>query len=249
MTVFKIKLAEFVFEIHALYPLVAERCQDYLTNDEAEKEIYITEEDLCFEAQMCVKEAQFEGVTIPFYQPNELEVTAVYRKIADYISYNNSMVFHGALISYRGEGYLFTAKSGTGKTTHINNWLKEFPGCVIVNGDKPILRIDGEKVVGYGTPWQGKEGYGHNTSVAIKAIVILERSKQNEICEIEYSQAWQQLLSQSYRPKDQNGIQRALKSVMQMNGKVHFFKLGCNMSQSSARVAFNGINQTSLQES
>ena len=49
---------------------------------------------------------------------------------------------HGAVIRYKGKAYLFTAPSGTGKTTHIRQWLKKAEGTFVVNGDKPLIKVE-----------------------------------------------------------------------------------------------------------
>lgn len=71
-----------------------------------------------------------------------LEETAVYRKIADKMVDYDTFVFHGSVIAVEGQAYLFTAKSGTGKSTHTRLW-REMLGdkAVMVNDDKPMLRV------------------------------------------------------------------------------------------------------------
>ncbi|MDO4515222.1 MAG: hypothetical protein Q4B72_14470, partial [Lachnospiraceae bacterium] len=187
--------------------------------------------------------AVLEGIPIVDYSEGYLETIAVYRKIADYVSHKHAAVFHGALIELHGEGYLFTAKSGTGKTTHIRNWMKQYPEVQIVNGDKPILKVDGQKIRAYGTPWCGKEGYQSNQSVPLKAVIILERSVENHIQKMEPRQVLAELLGQTYRPADGLGMYRAMELVGDLCERVALYRLGCNMEQESAVVAYEGMQE------
>lgn len=64
----------------------------------------------------------------------------------------DGFVIHGACILYKDNAYLFIAPSGTGKTTHIRLWIKHLRDLVIINGDKPIIRLINTLPYIYGTP-------------------------------------------------------------------------------------------------
>lgn len=242
MTDFKIKLVDNVFKIKCIHRDTYNLCRDYFTDEHENVLIEINNNDIEYERISADSDAISEGRKPINFSDGILETTAVYRKIADWFSYHNATVFHGALISLNNEGYLFTADSGTGKTTHINNWLKHYPDCFVINGDKPVLKINDNNIVGYGTPWAGKENSHKNFSVPIKAIVLLNRGKENSISKVDFTTFFSTIISQSYIPKDNSGILRVLNNAKQMEGKVKFYNLYCNMDEKSAEVAFNGIN-------
>ena len=78
-----------------------------------------------------------------------------------------------------GQAVLFTAKSGTGKSTHTKLWRDLFgERAVMVNDDKPLLRILKDGVLVCGTPWDGKHRLSTNCALPLKAICILERGKK-----------------------------------------------------------------------
>ena len=80
----------------------------------------------------------------------------IYRKIADALVDDGVILYHGSVIAVDGQGYLFTAKSGTGKSTHTALWRELFgERAVMVNDDKPLLRVKDDQVTVYGTPWNG----------------------------------------------------------------------------------------------
>ena len=138
-----------------------------------------------------------EGQGIVQYSDAFIESIMVYRKIAEVMPAYDTFLFHGSAIAVDGLAYLFTAKSGTGKSTHTYLW-REMLGtrAIMVNDDKPLIRITGDKATIYGTPWQGKENIGNNISVPLKAVCLLERAERNHIRAITKGEAYAMLLQQ-----------------------------------------------------
>ena len=90
-------------------------------------------------------------------------------------------LFHSSVVSYQGKAYMFLGKSGTGKSTHSQLWLKYIEGTELVNDDNPVVRIiDGEARV-YGSPWSGKTPCYRNVDYPIGGIVKLKQAPFNEI--------------------------------------------------------------------
>lgn len=92
---------------------------------------------------------------------------------------HNILTFHGVLMEYHGQGIIISAKSGTGKTTHARLW-RDFNQALIINGDRSTVCIKNGVWMGFGLPWSGTSGEQINRSVPVKALVVLERSEQNE---------------------------------------------------------------------
>ena len=88
-----------------------------------------------------------------------------------------TLLFHAAVVSQEGKGYLFLGTSGTGKSTHAQLWLEHIEGTELVNDDNPVVR-DG---VVYGSPWSGKTPCYRNVSVPIGGIVMLSQAPYNKI--------------------------------------------------------------------
>lgn len=167
-----------------------------------------------------------------------LESIVVYRKIAEKMPDYNAVVFHGAVLNYGGRAYLFTARSGVGKTTHTRLWLKVFGDKVhYLNGDKPVLRLVDGVPYAFGTPYKGKEGYGVNESAPLCGIVFVERGERNETFEVAPDDAVIKLVTQMYVPK--KGIQAlsALNIADVLVKKVPLVGLRCNMDDEAAYVA------------
>lgn len=239
---FYIKLADVVIRIEPMFDYIKEYCGDYLTEEEAELTIRTEPEDIVFERERSAKEAELEGRAAEEYSDAYLETLAVYRKIAVRMLDYGTLLFHGSVIAVDGAGYLFTAKSGTGKSTHTRLWMERFGDrAVMVNDDKPLLKMTDRGVIAYGTPWDGKHRLSTNTAVLLKAICILTRSGENYIEEIQPMTAYPLLLQQTYRPSDGGAMQQTMKLIDVMMRNTRFYKLGCNMSPEAAKVAYEGM--------
>ena len=137
---------------------------------------------------------------------------------------------------------LFTAPSGTGKSTHTRMWQECFGERVtVINDDKPLIKINDSEAVIYGTPWCGKHGIETNTSAKIKAVVILEQSEVNSIKPISFFDAYTTILNQTYRPNDADKMRKVLSMINGLIKNVTIYKLGCNISHEAAETAYNAI--------
>ena len=236
------KIADKVVEINSIYDEVHEYCAGYQTDEPVDYCVITTNADIDFEREKSAREDEFEGRPIRHFSDGYLEELAVYRKIAEKMIDYDTILFHGSVVAVDGEGYLFTAKSGTGKSTHTRLWREYFgERAVMVNDDKPLLHITDSGVVAYGTPYNGKHRIGSNISVPLKAICILRRAADNHIEPITQEQAYMMLLQQVYRPADSVKMMTTLLLIDRLADTVNLYQLGCNMNISAAKVAFEGM--------
>ena len=241
---FRIALAGQVIGVSALYEQTRTFCKNYLTDAPASFEVAVTPADIAYERQRSARADELEGAAVREHADPYLETLAVYRKLAQLLVQDDILLMHGAVVAVDGQAYLFTAKSGTGKTTHTRLWMRQFGDrAVMVNGDKPLLHITSEGVTVYGTPWDGKEHLSTNTFCPLKALCILTRSETNHIERISKKEALPMLCQQSYRPCSPIGAQKMLALVDRLGSSVPLYRLGCNMEPEAALVAYHGMNQ------
>lgn len=231
-----------IIEINSIYKDVHDYCIDYLTEDSAEFSVTTNMNDIEYERESSRNEDIAEG-RVPIEYPDcYLEELAVYRKIAEKAPEWDTVLFHGSVISVDGEGFLFTAKSGTGKSTHTRLWRELFgERAVMVNDDKPLLRITDDSVIAFGTPYNGKHRLSTNTSAPLKGICILTRGKTNSIVQISKSEAYAMLLQQVYRPKDTEMMKKTLSLIDRLSENTKLYRLSCNMELNAAETAYNGM--------
>ena len=166
------RIAETNIEISSVYEEVHTLCRDYITNELPHLCVEITREDIEYEREKSAAEDIKEGIEVRAFTDSYLETLAVYRKIAGSLIDNDIILFHGSVVAVDGKGYLFTAVSGTGKSTHTRLW-REYLGdrAVMVNDDKPLLKIK-DNVTVYGTPWDGKHHLSSNISVVLPIVSL-----------------------------------------------------------------------------
>jgi len=165
----------------------------------------------------------------------------VWRVMTNAIIYRGGLILHSSAISYKNQGILFSAPSGTGKSTHTQLWKKLYPNDVdMVNDDTPAIRsIDGIHYV-YGLPWSGK-GENKNRSVPLKAIVFLQRSEQNVISLSDIDDSVFYLLEQS-RPAYFDGWEDVrLNTLEELIRSVKIYSLGANMEDDAALTVKNAV--------
>ena len=226
------RIADKNIKINSLYSFVHVYCEKYRTDGEPDFEIEITCKDI--DAERKTVKADVTG--------GWLEISAVYRKIAEIMPKYDTLMIHGSAISVDGEGYLFTAKSGIGKSTHVKLW-QELLGdrAVIVNDDKPFIRMSENEARVYGTPYSGKEGLNTNISVPLKAICILERSEENRIEQINFRETFPILIQQTYHPSDREMFDRTFNLLDRLKLFVKFYRFSCNKKLEAAEISYSAM--------
>ncbi|HOJ48598.1 MAG TPA: hypothetical protein PLD48_07010 [Bacillota bacterium] len=152
----------------------------------------------------------------------------------------DGMLVHASAVALDREAYLFSAKSGGGKSTHAALWQKVFgERAHIVNDDKPALRrIDGKFMV-FGTPWSGKTDLNTNESAPLKAIAFLEQGTKNKITRLSAKEALLMLLNQTLRPAAEwNRLSSLLDRLIK---EIPFYKLTCDISADAVRCAYDAM--------
>lgn len=234
------KIADKIIEIISLHEKVQQYCKDYLCDGEPDFTIVTSQDDVDYERARSAKTAAVEGRIYLESSDDYLEELAVYRKIAEKMPEYDTFLFHGSAVAVDGQTYLFTAKSGTGKSTHTRLWRKLLGDyAVMVNDDKPLIHVNDGSVTIFGTPYNGKHRLSTNIALPLKAVCILERSEENYIRRITKTEAYTMLLQQSYRPLDSSALAKTLVLIDKMADNVAFWRLGCNMDISAAELSYN----------
>ncbi len=106
-----------------------------------------------------------------------------------------TVAVHSSTVLYKGKGYMFLGKSGTGKSTHSQSWLRNFGGCELMNDDNPIMRVIGGRVMVYGSPWSGKTSCYKQLCAPVGAMVALVQAKCNKIARLDNVRAFVNVFS------------------------------------------------------
>lgn len=232
----KLRVADINLNIEYKYDTMINQCEAYKCDfDKPNVTIEITDETL----------EEMKNST-PYLSYEDLEYiwtgAAFYEALLNF----KGFMLHSSGIVKDGYAYLFSADSGTGKSTHTALWQKYFgdENAQIINDDKPAIRLVDDKVYVYGTPWSGKTDQNLNMRVPIGAIVFLERSVGNNwVKQISVAEAIPLILEQTLRPKEKELMIKLLDILDVVLKNVRIFKIGVDMSEDAVITSYNGIKR------
>ena len=151
----------------------------------------------------------------------------------------NGIMLHASCVVVDGIAYLFSAPSGTGKSTHTSLWLKLFGDrAYILNDDKPAIRVLEDGIYVYGTPWSGKHNINRNAKAKFGGICFVNRAPDNSICKMEYNEAFYSIMNQTLRSKDPVALAMTMEIIGQIVSTGRVYNLFCNMNISAAELSY-----------
>lgn len=156
----------------------------------------------------------------------------------------SGMVFHASAIAYKGKAYLFSANSGVGKTTHTKLWRKYFgeDNVMVINDDKPVLKLEDDNFFVYGTPWCGSSDENTNVRVPLGAIVLLEQSDTNWIKPADDNKKIIfHMLNQTKHKLSIEELDELLPLIDRLIMNKCFYNMGCTISKEAVELACRTI--------
>ena len=242
MAEFTMKIAGYAGRIQTQFDSTPAYFRNYLTDDAADFTASVTAEDRIFEQEASWEEARIEGFKPRRYTDPHLERAAVQRKFAEFLFTKDILLFHGSLVAVDGKGYLFAAKSGTGKSTHTRLWCQLFgQRAVMINDDKPFLTIREDGILASGSPWSGKHGLDTNITLPLQGICILERGAEDVIRPLDPKAALDFLLWQSYCPADPARESHRQELVSTLAHRVPLWQMQCTKEITAAETAYRAM--------
>lgn len=109
------------------------------------------------------------------------------------------LAVHSSSIIYHKKAYLFSACSGTGKTTHTNMWVERF-GVEILDGDVAAVCVEDGQAIAYGLPWCGTSKQFLNRRVELGGIIFLGQSCHNSVSKLTMFEAILRLAARCFTP-------------------------------------------------
>ena len=217
-----IKLAGIPIGITCQFSSTIDFCRKYLTIDSPQVWIEVTDEDIRAERERDERQPQ----RIPNVSDAYMETLALYRKIATALVDCDILLFHGSAVCVDGKGYLFTAGSGTGKSTHAALWRsvlsKAGHTVVMINDDKPLLRFTQDGILVCGR---------------------INRCDENYVKELEKSSRFPALLPQCYMPEEPEKARHTLTLLDRLNREIPIYDLFCSMDPEAAAVAWEAMRK------
>lgn len=228
---FTIKLADHAFAIHNHFDYIEKLCRDYIVDDTPD----------AIPVRTTIEEIRAENQDDGNWPDAYLETLAVYRKMVEELVDDDTVLFHCSSLALNGQAVLFTAPSGTGKSTHARLWRQRYGDEIVtVNDDKPVLSFGKDEVRVWGTPYGGKDNLQTNTSAPVKGIVILEQAPENSIRRLSPKEALPMLLNQTYHPRDKKKMAHTLDLVLRLI-QLPVYELKCTISQEAVTLSHDAV--------
>ena len=244
MAEFTLEIAGHPAAVRSLFESTPHHFARYLTDRAPEFSIEVTQGDLRFEQEALLEEARQEGLRPRSFPDPFLERAAIQRKFAEFLIGRDILLLHGSTVAVDGRAYLFTAKCGTGKSTHTRLWRQVFGDrAVMVNDDKPFLQISPECVTAFGSPWSGKHGLDTNTAFPLKGICLLERGAENSIRRASPEELLPRLLRESFEPADPRNADRYRELVTALAETVPLWRMACTRDPHAAVISHSAMSQ------
>lgn len=243
-----VSIADTKITIHNLFLATRKWFSNYITT--------FPKPDLCINYSYAdiIAERQKDQIVKDFFVQNNVavsqrgeyyELAIILQRLADSMLDFDTLLVHGSVVALNNQAYMFTAPSGVGKSTRTKLWLDLYPESIVVNGDKPFIKITDTEAIACGSPWCGKEGWNTNTMVPIKAIFILERTKQgedNSVAKVPFGRVFPFLLQQTYRPEDPTLMRKTLSLLKDLENKVEIYKFHSAPTLEAVQLAYETVN-------
>ena len=225
------KIADLITTVPEAGDLVP-RCQAYRYDGDLPAEIILRQEDF--------RPNAWQGLTGDAY---------VYCESGSHFHFHllrhGGMMLHASAVVVEDRAYLFSAPSGTGKSTHTRLWQQIFgEKAQVINDDKPALRcIDGTWYA-YGTPWCGKDGINVNRRVKLAGICFLKQAPHNRIRRLTSQEAVQKIIWQTMRRfKLTENLDRMLTQVDNLVRRIPVYELENLPEPEAARLSYEAMRR------
>lgn len=215
---------------------------DDITKKQAEKYLYFDN---------TVPEFHIEPSGMDNYIRNNIEVdfasyqylTMCGRFSRELLRYSG-IYLHASAVVVENKAYLFSAVSGTGKSTHTGKWLELFgESAYILNDDKPVIRVLEDGIYAYGTPWSGKHDISVNKKVPLQAICFIERDTANWVKPIDEQEATIRMYHASLKKLTSEQLSKQMDIIEQIINRIPVYRMGCTPTIDAAQMAYDVMSK------
>ena len=219
-------------EYECRFPLLKNRSEKYKAVNGEKAEFTLTLDDDFFKE----KREKFPNVSDENQEYMGM-ATAFYKKLLHY----DGVMLHASAVAVDGYAYLFSAPSGTGKSTHTKLWqeLLGKENAVIINDDKPAIRKKDGIYYAFGTPFSGKHDISENCGFPIKGICFLRRNSENKIHRIDAKIAMTPFFNQTIRPVEEENMDLLCENTDDILKNVSFYALDCRADIEAAQLSYS----------
>lgn len=203
---------------------------------------WVTNEPLC----LLISDFKWSSINISYIKDSpdiDYAVTGIMFNIIirNHVLFHQGIVIHASAIDYNGKGIIFSAPSGTGKSTQASLWENNM-GAKVLNDDCPVVKIENENIIIYGTPCSGSKDKFLNSKAPLSTIVVLEQDSQNTICSLSSIEAVSYLMPRCFLAyNDINLMEMAIKNFEKIICTVPIYLLKCRPDMEAVELVYQCI--------
>ena len=161
---------------------------------------------------------------------------------------NDRLILHASVIRQKNHVILFSAPSGTGKSTQAELW-RQYADAEILNGDRVLLRCDGDELLACGLPFAGTSAICKDFSHPIRAIVVLRQGTENRAEAMQPMEAIKFLLSQislqRWNPRDLEAVIRLAERLI---AELPIYRFSCLPEKSAVEYLRQVLTEKDAQK-
>lgn len=153
-----------------------------------------------------------------------------------HIARHGGLLLHASFIRWNDRAILFTAPSGTGKSTQAALWERH-RGAEIINGDRTAVTVEEGVAMAHGIPYCGTSGICKREKLPVAAIVYLTQAPRSEVRPLQGVAAFRRLWEGcSVQLWDRGDVEQSAQTVMQLIGRVPVLHLACTPDESAVQA-------------
>lgn len=149
------------------------------------------------------------------------------------LAQENGILLHASFIAYQDCAIVFTAPSGTGKSTQADLWVKH-RGAELINGDRVCIRVTEEGVFAYGVPFAGSSKITKNKTLPLTAVICLEQAPETTIRRLKGFQAFRRIWEGcTLNPSNASDVTKVSGVVQRILEEVPVLLLACTPDETA----------------
>lgn len=153
------------------------------------------------------------------------------------------LLLHAAYILTEQGAILFTAPSGTGKSTQAQLW-ETHKNARIINGDRAVAGLKNGVPTAYGFPLSGSSPCCLNRSAPLRAIVSLKQAPHNSVRILRGMQAVSVLMNGTALPPEyQDDLPKTVDAAIGLAERAPILELSCRPDTDAVLVLENALMQ------
>ena len=157
-------------------------------------------------------------------------------ELEHHLAQRRGFLLHASFIKWKNSAILFTAPSGTGKSTQAELW-RNLRGAEIINGDRCAVTVEKEAITAWGVPFCGTSGIFRNTSAPLAAIVYLSQAPESSVNKLTGFRAfrciWEGCSVNVWNKADVAHCTGAVEETVQ---RIPILHLSCTPDETAVRV-------------